>query len=272
MENLIEKKNFKITKSHFIKSYEVLNYLNTSKNGVKLIELILSYQYNDKEFFMSYVNIGCYLKCTTGSVANLVSKLRALKYIRTVNSKNYSHLNKTGAGSSTKIYVNQEYILEVIDEAINKTNNLKENIFEPIINEVIETPSIKSDNKPNVIESLHKAIDNTGSNNKEIEIIPTSPINNSKTNKPLPVTLYTNRSKSLDFNEVVSYFFNEVDDADTIKGLEEYHIINEWSSTIKPLSFRLSLSSYDIKNGTNFKEQFDNIKIEMRAIPSKKTA
>lgn len=111
--NKLEKIQKELTKFEFIKSYPVLNKIFTSNGEIRLIELILSYQDNDKVFYMDYDMIGELLFLKTQSVKNIVYRLNKLKVITSTNSKNY---DGTKGGSSSTLFVNLDVIIKMIKE------------------------------------------------------------------------------------------------------------------------------------------------------------
>lgn len=130
--NTLEKLQNESNGFEFIKSYPILDRLKLSKLQTRIIELVLSYQTNNNEFYMSYNNIAEILSCKRQSIKDTIIKLKKLGYISTVNSSNY---NGTKGGSSTTITVNLDFI-------VNKITN----------KEVIETVEVAEEPSNEVIE------------------------------------------------------------------------------------------------------------------------
>lgn len=96
----------------FTKQYYILNSLSSINPIQKqLIELILSYQFDDKQFYMKYEDIGNILKIGVQTVTNYISQLKKLGYIHSNNKSNYDGV---AGGSSSTLYVDYEKIIEDI--------------------------------------------------------------------------------------------------------------------------------------------------------------
>jgi hypothetical protein len=113
--NKLEQFQKEDTGFEFIKSYPILNKVFSKHSEVKLIELILSYQDNDKEFYMGYGNIGEILSLKTQSVKDIVCRLNKRGIITSTNSKNYNGIN---GGSSSTLYVNLDVIINLIKDNV----------------------------------------------------------------------------------------------------------------------------------------------------------
>jgi len=285
--NELEKINLEISGVNFVKSYNSLKYLNTSVTGTRLIELILSYQTNNQEFFMKYNDIGEYLSCSSRGVSNLVLKLRKLGYITTYTKKNYNPKTKLG-GSSTIISVNEKYVTDEInkeysklkkeveitvlkediikDDIIIQINNITipDGVIEPIVIEpiVIEPEEEEVDELKQIFDKIDDGIEVVEEEVIE-KVIPTL-------NKQLPETFFTNRSNQLNFNEVIEYFFKL--DSEIVSELKSRYNIDEYSKTILPPYIKILLTRFDNENNTNFNELFSQVKIEKRSVLTKQIA
>lgn len=113
----------KLSKINYIKSYPVLSRLKISQNERNLIELVYSYNSNNKSFFMNYNEIADILNIKVQSVKNLVGSLKKLGYLITNHSKNFN--GRTG-GSSTSLNVNIELIINQLNETCNVVEENKE--------------------------------------------------------------------------------------------------------------------------------------------------
>ena len=110
--NKLEKLQESTNGIRFIKSFPILNKLNIRPTEVKIIELVLSYQDNNQQFFMNYSDIAELLVIGKQTVKDCVSRLKKLTYLTTKNSSNY---NGKDGGSSTTLFVNVDKIAKDID-------------------------------------------------------------------------------------------------------------------------------------------------------------
>lgn len=101
----------RLNKLNYIKSYPIFNKLPLTLTEIKLIELILSFQIEDKKCLFNRKEIGYFLKVTDKTTNNLVLKLKKLNYITTKQTHNTT---KTG-GSSSSIWVNLDFIFDILD-------------------------------------------------------------------------------------------------------------------------------------------------------------
>jgi hypothetical protein len=162
--NKLENTQKKITGFEFIKSYPMLSRLPISSKQKDIIELILSYQHNGREFYMNYSDIAEIVYMKNSNVVKVnISALNKLGYISTVNTKNYNGKN---GGSSTSIKVNEDYIIELITKTLTDTLNIVSN--EVKVEEAIDTPiQVEEELKTEIVEDIKQKINESPSNNKK---------------------------------------------------------------------------------------------------------
>lgn len=116
MKNKLESLQLEDSGIRYIKSYPILKELFKNQSlKISLIELILSYQDNGKQFNMSYKNVAKILCTSINSIKNTVSKLSKEDYLITKNISNYN--KETGVGGSyTIIQVNLDNIVQDIQD------------------------------------------------------------------------------------------------------------------------------------------------------------
>lgn len=116
--NELEKIQNKFSKINYIKSYPILSKLEISQNEKNLIELVYSYNSNNKSFFMNYNEIAEILNIKIQSVKNLVTNLKKIGYLITENKPNFNGVN---GGSSTSMVINTELITKTLNEVCKIT-------------------------------------------------------------------------------------------------------------------------------------------------------
>lgn len=100
----------------FIKSYPILNRLKGIRlTEIRLIELVLSYQHNDKDFYMGYHNIAEILDIKYQTVCDMVCRLDKKGLITSINTNNYNGIK---GGSSSRLSVNEDVIINLIKDNI----------------------------------------------------------------------------------------------------------------------------------------------------------
>ncbi len=120
MKNSIKSLQSKYDKINNIEKLPILQEVFGNKsNQISLIELILHYQYQGKQFYMSYKNIAKILRTSTNSIKTIVNRLSKEEYLITKNISNYN--KETGVGGSyTIMLVNEEKISKEIDDKMAK--------------------------------------------------------------------------------------------------------------------------------------------------------
>ena len=113
-----EKLQSEINKIGYIKSYPFFNCLDITFKQRELLELVLSYQDNDKSFFMNYKDIASILGAEKQSITNAVSKLKSKNYISTNVTSNYKG-DGLGGGSSSTIFVNIDFIISKVKDILS---------------------------------------------------------------------------------------------------------------------------------------------------------
>jgi DNA-binding Lrp family transcriptional regulator len=142
----------------------MLNRLNISDVQKSFIELVLSFQHKDLEFYMEYSDIAELIGIKTQSVSNLVKKLKSNNFITT--KKKSFHKNNKFIGSKSLIKVNEDYIIELITKTLTDTPNIVSN--EVKVEEVIDTPiQVKEELKTEIVEDIKQKINESPSNNKK---------------------------------------------------------------------------------------------------------
>jgi DNA-binding transcriptional regulator YhcF (GntR family) len=101
----------RLNKIQFIKSYPIFRQLPLQLNQIQLIELVLSYQLENKQCYLNRKEIATFLKLNGRTTDNLVLQLKKAGYITTKQTYNTT---KTG-GSSSSIWVNLEFIFDILD-------------------------------------------------------------------------------------------------------------------------------------------------------------
>jgi hypothetical protein len=134
----------------FIKSYPILNCFKPAEK--QLIELVLSYQENDKQFNMKYESIATLLKINKQSVKDYVCRLKKSGLMVTDHKSNY---NGTSGGSHTSLEVDMDKLISYIK---NKISGAGETTKEPIKSESTSLPPIEVHIQPE--------------ENERVEIIP----------------------------------------------------------------------------------------------------
>jgi hypothetical protein len=169
--NKLEQLQQKSTGIIFIKSYPVLNHINsltpTDKN---LIELVLSYQENNQIFKMKYEKTCSVLNIKLQTLKNTVKKLKDSKILITKHQSNY---NGTNGGSSTELSIDMDYLIQLVEKSIQYPQSDKEPeiIKQPSIEikevsnqRVVDKNEIKKQNLKKVFEDRYKFINrNAGS-------------------------------------------------------------------------------------------------------------
>jgi predicted transcriptional regulator len=110
---------------NYIKSYPILRKLFKAQLQISVLELILSYTTNNRNFFMTYDGIADILSSKEQSIRNTIKTLSKAGYITTLNTKNYSTSTGKG-GSSTTIDVNIDLIISTIKSLDTNTTPIKE--------------------------------------------------------------------------------------------------------------------------------------------------
>jgi hypothetical protein len=98
----------------FIKSYPMLNCFTSSEK--QFIELVLSYQENDKQFKMKYESISKLLTIRIQSVKDIVCKFKKSGIMITDHKSNY---NGTSGGSHTSLAVDIDNLISCIKNKIS---------------------------------------------------------------------------------------------------------------------------------------------------------
>ena len=155
--NKLEELQKEQTSFEFIKSYPILNKINGIRlNDIRLLELVLSYQENDKEFYMGYDNIGKILSLGTQTVKDIVCRLNKSGVITSTNSKNY---NGTNGGSSSTLYVNLDVIVNLIKGETTPTIEVSKSVSnEPSPEPKVVTPEVKEESTDEVIDDTTKKL------------------------------------------------------------------------------------------------------------------
>lgn len=126
----------------FIKSYPMLNCFTSSEK--QFIELVLSYQENDKQFKMKYESISKLLTIRIQSVKDIVCKFKKSGVMITDHQSNY---NGTSGGSHTSLAVDIDNLISCIK---NKISGAEETTKEPIKSESVQVPSNEGQFQPEV--------------------------------------------------------------------------------------------------------------------------
>jgi hypothetical protein len=134
----------------FIKSYPILNCFKPAEK--QLIELVLSYQENDKQFNMKYESIATLLKINKQSVKDYVCRLKKSGVIVTDHKSNF---NGTSGGSHTSLAIDIDAIISYVK---NKISGAGKTTKEPNESESTSLPSIEGHIQPE--------------ENERVEIIP----------------------------------------------------------------------------------------------------
>jgi hypothetical protein len=121
LESLQQKTNGIIS----IKSYPILTKITTLRLiDIKLIELALSYQDDNKTLSMRYKTIGAILNTTNQNVKNIIVRLKKTGIVVTDHKSNYNGVD--GGGSSTKIKIDIDKLLSLLtDEPIIVTPSIE---------------------------------------------------------------------------------------------------------------------------------------------------
>ena len=137
----------------FVQAYKVLRTLPLTLTEICFIELVISYQRNDQEFYMSQKDIASYLKLKgDSSVRNLTNKLQKEGYITKKQTFNGTIENDEfiGRGSNSVVTVNLDFLnnkLYRVEESIQPEAPVSLQVYntKPIITpqqlEVISQPS-----------------------------------------------------------------------------------------------------------------------------------
>ncbi|MEN2402314.1 hypothetical protein GKZ90_0021170 [Flavobacterium sp. MC2016-06] len=158
-----------------IKSYPILNKLSKlTYSDIRLIELILSYQFNDQVFQMKYTNVAELIGVEYQTVKTKVLNLKNLKILVTDTDKNPT------MGARTKIKVDIDVLIAMLDnepvvepkkrKTTSKAAAAPESI--PVVETITETipepstPEIKPETKPKVKPAV-KAVKITEDKKKE---------------------------------------------------------------------------------------------------------
>lgn len=104
--NKYEEFELEFTQTRFVKSYSMLTKLKITKSEKELIELVLSFTIDGKDFYMNQSDIADRLGVDIKSVTNMVWRLKKIKYI-SGKKKNFG----VGRGSSTTLTVNDDVII-----------------------------------------------------------------------------------------------------------------------------------------------------------------
>lgn len=134
----------KFSKINFIKSYPILSKLDISQNEKNLIELVYSYNSNNKNFFMNYNEIADILNIKTQSVKNIVANLKKIGYLITENKPNFNGVN---GGSSTSMIINIELISKSLNEVCKIEEENKEEMKGTFNKEYNQQPEKKIEEK-----------------------------------------------------------------------------------------------------------------------------
>lgn len=126
---------FNAKNENFIKSYRVIRQLPINLLEANFLELVLSRQLNDSEFYESDKTISEYLMLTNvKSCKNMISRLNKLGYITTTVISNKK--KETWGGKTRFVKINIDYINEVL------SGIEKEETIQPKENITLETPTI----------------------------------------------------------------------------------------------------------------------------------
>ncbi len=116
--NRIEEINKAFCGSHFVKQYEVLDNIGLPNQQVRLIELVLSFQFDQKKpFRMSYQEIANRIGSMEETVKVYVFKLKKLGLIKTDPKSNWNPATGLG-GRRTTILVNIDALVGLIREKV----------------------------------------------------------------------------------------------------------------------------------------------------------
>lgn len=170
--NKLEKIQSETNTIEFIKSYPILKRIFKSQLEKEVIELVLSFQHNNKQFHMNYENIALILNSKTQTIRNVINKLSKLKYITTYNTSNYNGKN---GGSSSRLSVNIDLIIKnITSNEIPKVTPKEETIpTKQNIPEVEEEPldDVKVSIEDRLISTTHKTTLNKGHKKYILECI-----------------------------------------------------------------------------------------------------
>ena len=165
--NSIEELEMKTNNLVFIKSYPTLTKLfPNSLLKINVIQLVLSYQKNDKDFYMSYSRIADIFTVKTQSVRNTINALVKEGYLICDNNSNYNPTTGFG-GSTTSIQVNEEKLVQDIqDKMAGVTPNQVKEQSNPNIptKKVIAREEVISIEEPKPMKISNTKIENKTSN------------------------------------------------------------------------------------------------------------
>jgi len=131
---------------NFIKSYPILNKICKSPLEKSILELILSYQDKNCEFYMNNSEISKIFNCKLQSVKNAIHSLKKKEWILSTNTSNY---NGTGGGSSSTHFVNLALIISLLknDSNVDIVSAHQEEILQP-------EPTVEINDSPTTDELL----------------------------------------------------------------------------------------------------------------------
>jgi len=143
---------------NFIKSYPILRKLNISPISINILELVLSYEDNNQEFYMSRKEMANILSSTEGTIKKSISLLIKSNYV-IVNTK--SNYNGTNGGSKSSIKVNIDYIIQLLTEKSSNEVKQETNTNTPKVDkEPLKTNNIQPEIKEDTNEDIIKTITN----------------------------------------------------------------------------------------------------------------
>lgn len=162
--NKFETYQQKLNGIQFIKSYPFLSKLPITILQKDLIELVLSFQNNNKKFEMSYSSISEILSSKNKEVIKVnISQLKKLNFIKTINTKNYNGVN---GGSSTSIIVDEDYIINYINtnneittsnELSIQSNTKVSNESDNLLNDFMSSSDIEINDSISFINSINES-------------------------------------------------------------------------------------------------------------------
>ncbi|WP_037318979.1 hypothetical protein [Salegentibacter sp. Hel_I_6] len=122
----LEELNKEVYGIRFLKKYPILEKIELTRLEINLIELILSFQNQNKQLQMRYDKIGYYIgvqgEYKNKGVGNIVLKLKKAKIINTKPEK-YG-INR---GAKSSLSVNLDKLISLIEHKVQNENSSKKN-------------------------------------------------------------------------------------------------------------------------------------------------
>lgn len=106
----------------FIKSYPILKKILKENNQIEVLQLALSYHYNEQVLYLNHKTIAEIFNCKTQSIRNTVNDLVKKGFISTTIKSNYNGVN---GGSSSTIIVNITAITNALEGITNNVETEK---------------------------------------------------------------------------------------------------------------------------------------------------